>query len=267
MEKQIIIRNLRDLDPQQEKFNLIMLPIISRKPYLPTDDQGKQEWLKNFNEELPALAAVFNITPAQLTSLDNDYKMFKWIMETGKNFEEKFHAYIAYKDLLRDGGPSIVLGDVPGVVTPDPVPTLVAPGIFSRTSLLVAIIKGDKVHYNDEVAGILKIEGTETVTQESNLLPTLKGRQVPGSNAQVALKTTLKPMKAYNVYVDRTTANVGDPQFVKIDKSTKAKYVDTFTLPVGVKITLIGYIIRFVENNVEVGEFSAPIWVEVKRNG
>ena len=97
----------------------LFLTIVSRRRWLPSSALGRLEWLKNFTEVLPTYQAVFGITVAQMTSVNNDYLMFKWIMETEMNLEEKWHEFVAYKNYLNNGAPADVsLGDVPVVDLP-----------------------------------------------------------------------------------------------------------------------------------------------------
>lgn len=195
---------------------------MPKSSYLPKTDAGKGVWLNNLASQLPTYATAVNLTPADITSVQNDATFFDYVLNAQPQIVAFAQQWTSYKNAARDGdGPALGAAPVvPGLVVPA---TLVAPGIFPRTSALIARIKAAP-GYTDAIGQALQIVGADLIVDTNALKPILTAETDAG---QVAIRWTKQGMDSLELWVDRGAGFV----FLAID--TVPDYTDTQALPAG----------------------------------
>lgn len=229
-----------------------------RKPYLPDTDQGKRDYLINFDNKLPTHAPILNITPAQLTEATNDAAMFAYVLNAQEAFKTFKQDLTAYKNFLRDGEPGPPsLSPFPVAPVLGAVPTLVNKGIFGRNSRLVAHIKSEPA-YTTAIGEDLGIVGDEETINVNQLKPVLTSEIVAG---HPVIKWTKGHADALDIYVDRNDG-VG---FVFLATDSQPDYTDTTPLPQGVESAVWEYQAIYKIADEQVGKYSESIKVTVTK--
>ena len=226
-----------------------------KKPYTPTTDAGKVIFLNNLSVKAPNHAVTLDISPATLTSLQNDAAMFSYTIaaqEAEKTYKQELSAY---KNVLRDGpggGPMPPFPVQPILAAP---PTAVHKDIFRRVGKEVAQFK---VHnnYEESIGEDLGIVGDEETINIHNLKPVLKSRLEDGHPVIIWQKGVADSI---DIYVDRKDG----AGFVFLAKDSYPDYTDTFPLPAGVESAVWDYRAIYNIEDDHVGHLSDPITVTV----
>ncbi len=222
---------------------------MSKQPFMPRDDMGKQAWLKNFAGKLGTYAAKYNITAAEVTDMQNSVTLFDYWMNY-RNQQDGFLSKLTqYKNELRDG---IAAGATPSVDPAPPVlaaaPAAVDPGIFSRASSLAVIIK-KKSNYTEADGSDLGIIGAEDTTDVNQLKPILNLHLINGGQPEILWKK--QGTDGIEIYVDR-----GDGNFTFLAIDTYPNYTDTTPLPAATASAVWKYKAIYRLNDSQVGQWS-----------
>ena len=229
---------------------------MPKAPYLPWDDQGKADWLDNFNTKLPTYAGALVITPAELASVAADDAMFNYLVDMQEAFKTFKQDLSNYKNLLRDGGTGPT-GPLP-VAPVLPAPAPVQKGIFRRIRELVGRIKSTP-GYTEAIGEDLGIVGDEQTVDLPTLKPVLKHRLESEGRPLIIWKKG--PADGIDLLVDRGTG----AGFVFLARDTEPDYLDTFELPAGTPTAVWTYKAIYFLNDGRVGQFSDPIEVTVTK--
>src|SRR3989339_593979 len=229
-----------------------------KKRFIPDGDQAKVGFIVNLGAKMPDHAATLSITPAEVTSVQADAAMFKYLMDMQEAYKTNKQEVTGYKNVLRDGPLGAPLGAVPvGPTLPVP-PAAVSAGIFIRISQLVSRIKGNPAYNKQTIGEDLGIVGDEQVIDIPNLKPILKSRLDAGRPMIIWKKG---PADAIDIYVDRKDG----AGFVFLVTDTFPDYLDTFPVPAGVQTAVWDYKAVYSINDEQVGQFSDPMPVTVSR--
>lgn len=222
---------------------------MAKKPFMPTTDLEKKQWLDNFADKLPNYAAKYNISAEEVTDMENSALYFSYWLNGKNQTDEHNKKFTQFKNELRDGIPA---GATPSIPPVAPVlgvaPTAVAPGIFVRAGALGNVIKS-KHNYTVADGIDMGLEGAEDSSVPEDMKPVLKIRLVEGGKPEVMWKKL--GMDGIELWVDRGT---GTFSFLSID--TVPNYIDTHALPAAGQTAIWKYKAIYRLDDGQVGEWS-----------
>jgi len=226
------------------------------KDYVPATDLGKADFLDNLALKIGGYETLLGLEPADVTSVQNDAAMFRYILEMQEAYKTFKQSVTGYKNMLRDGAPG-TRGPLPEPpVLPAP-PTLVPKNIFFRIRNLAARIKASPA-YNENIGEDLGIVGDDHRPDILDLKPKLECRLDAGRPLIIWHKG---PSEGIDIYVDRQDG----AGFVFLATDTKPNYLDTHVLPEGVESAVYEYKAIYRIDDEQVGQFSDPIRVTVTK--
>lgn len=150
---------------------------MSKGFYMPKGDQPQRVWLNKFNTELQSVGPLVGVTPAEITSVDNDTRAVNYSLDQIEIFKIEIQERIRHKDLLFEGEPGVPLGNWPDLPVLAAPPAAVLAGIFKRIGRLVQRIKTHEA-YNEAMGRTLGIIGAEKVIDLDNVKPSITVRRV-----------------------------------------------------------------------------------------
>jgi len=226
--------------------------------YLPKSDQAKVPWIENLNTKASVYTTVLDITPAELSSLDNDSAMYIYIMNTMMSaYDTKKQDVTKFKNIMRDGPLGTPTPPMPvAPILPVP-PTAVEAGIFPRITKFVSRLKSHP-NYTANIGEDLGIEGAEHVVDIFKLKPTLKGVLDAG---RPLIKWNKDVADSIDIFVDRDMT--GNYDYLANDM--EPDYLDTYPLPSGVNSAVWSYKGMYKISDERVGQMSDPINVTITK--
>ena len=226
--------------------------------YLPKSDQAKVPWIENLNTKASVYTTVLDITPAELSSLDNDSAMYIYIMTTMMSeYDTKKQDVTKFKNIMRDGPLGTPTPPMPvAPILPVP-PTAVEAGIFPRITKFVSRLKSHP-NYTANIGEDLGIEGAEHVVDIFKLKPTLKGVLDAG---RPLIKWNKDVADSIDIFVDRDMT--GNYDYLANDM--EPDYLDTYPLPSGVNSAVWSYKGMYKISDERVGQMSDPINVTITK--
>lgn len=229
---------------------------MAKQFYLPSTDEGRATWLNNLALKLSNHAATLGISDAIVTSVQNDAKMFNYMVNLVNSFKTGLSERVGYKDIIKGGPESTSVGPVP-VFNHTPPPTVVPAGIFIRVRRLVQNIKSNS-NYNESIGGDLGIIGAETDESTLDMKPVLKIKMNAGKPEIIWKKGNADSI---DIYVDR-----GDGKsFIYLANDSTPNYTDNTLLSDGMNMNEWKYKAIYRIKDEQVGQFSDVISVMVKR--
>jgi len=224
---------------------------MKKKFYLPTQEGERVTWLNNFAAKLPAYAAAFGITAAELSIVAAMALIYSFIINLIAQSRAYTQELTQFKNLLSIAPSGSTLGTLP-VLTPAVAPPLTQAGIFTFIGGLVMRIKGTKDFYTPAIGEDLRIIGDEITFDEANFKTTLKGKSLPGNNEISFVKSETDGVNVYSHPVGSTDPNVWE----KLAFDTSSPYNDTRALANAGVPENRKYRARGVINDVEIGQWS-----------
>jgi hypothetical protein len=224
---------------------------MRKKPYLPQQESERVTWLNNFAAKLPAHAATFGISPAEVTAVNDMAALYSYIINLigqSKTFTQEL---TQFKNLLSIAPSGATLGALPAF-TPAAAPPLTQAGIFTFIGGLVKRIKGTTASYTTAIGEDLGIIGDETTFDAANFQTALKGKSLPGSNEITFVKSATDGVNIYSHPVGNPDPNVWE----KLAFDTSSPYNDTRPLAVAGIPENRKYRARGVINDAEIGQWS-----------
>ncbi|HUM52704.1 MAG TPA: hypothetical protein PK431_12855 [Chitinophagales bacterium] len=194
-----------------------------KQHFMPSNDAGKELWLKNFAAKLSVYAAKYNLTEEEVADMVKSALYFTYLLDYKNQYNDYVRKLTDFKNEIRSHSNNItsVPPDAPEFVT---VPELVKPGIFVRANSLAKRIKGH-VNYTTADGNDLNIESTAIVQPDvDSMKPELKIKLVQGGHPQLNWKKN--GMDALEIHVDRDGEG-----FFFLDIDMKPNFVDEMQLP------------------------------------
>ena len=194
---------------------------MALKPYLPTTELGKDNWLTNFDSKLEGYASKLKLDKPTTDSVHNDKLANSYgiaLTTASQNFEFKC---VTYKNASMTSNSTGAILDFPVFVSPVAPLLAVEPGIFKRIAALVRTIKAHP-NYTKDIGDDLGIIGSEPIT-ESTLADEVKNvlkAKVRGKYINV--KYLKGSLTGIILECKRGTELV----FTLVDKITEVNYVD-----------------------------------------
>lgn len=223
--------------------------------FIPTRDDSKDLWLKNFATKLPLYAAKYNISAAEQTDITQSSTLFTYWLNYRNQLEEFNRKIAQFKNELRDGIPSSGSPSVvPSFPSPGPAPALSPPGIFVRASSIGSRIKRHVAYTTADGFDL----GIETVTTSavdlSTVKPVISLQLVNAGHPEI--RWTRKSMDAIEIQVDRGNGY----EFLAYDQHPN--YTDTNSLEPG-QAAVYKYRAVYIKNDVRVGQWSDEVSITV----
>lgn len=230
--------------------------------------------LNTFKNNLPAVAALFGITPAQLGAAAADADWMAYIVLRIDGVPGFAQDWTKLKDQVRHGGDGSIIPPFP---TPPDVTTppaaVISPDVEGRFRQLAAQLKANS-NYSKAIGENLGIEADETSFDEENYKPEGSAKAVLNV---VTVKFSKKGVDAQAIYCKVTTGvstlptTPGSPsptpatlsQYTKIAIDFHSPYVDNRALTVAGQPELREYYLRGVLSDAEIGVPSDIIRVVV----
>ncbi len=179
-------------------------------------DAGFATQMENFASKLPNYAALLGIDPSEVSAAQQDAQYMSGVVGIIEQAKTYSQSWVAYKDLVRYGGPGS-LGAFPVPVTiPVPPPTM-QPGAEERFRMLTKRIKGS-LNYTTAIGEDL---GIEVPQSSSELKAPVLSVKADAGKAVIAFKKG----KADGVRIYSKRGSEAAFTFLAID--TKSPYVDT----------------------------------------
>jgi len=223
---------------------------MAKQSFMPRIDNDRQLWLQNFANKLPNYATKYGVADADVTDMQNSSASFSYWLDYKNQFGDFIKKVTQFKNELKNG---VTSGGSASAVPVPPTfaaaPTAVAPGIFSRASIIAAGIK-NKANYSDGDGKDLGIEGTEMPTPDlANAKPVISVRVSNGGHPEIVW--TKGQFDGIDIYVcrDNTLWN-----FLATD--THPNYTDTAPLPATGQSALWQYKAIYRYDDEQVGQWS-----------
>jgi len=220
--------------------------------YLPADEPGKGAWLTNLSAKLPSYSAVLGLSAADVASVTADALFFNYCLNSVGQVAAYSQQWTAYKNAARNGT-SPALGAYPAAPVFAAAPAMVAPGIFSRATAIVARIKVAP-GYTDSIGQALQIIGADQTVDVNSMKPVITADLDAG---QVDIGWTKQGMDGIEIQVDRGTGFV----FLAID--TIPGYTDTAPMPAAGQSALWKYKAIYRQGDDRVGQWSDVVSIPV----
>jgi hypothetical protein len=226
-----------------------------KKYYLPRDEKGKLLWLKNFAGKINLYATILNVTPAEVTSIQNDLNYFDFVLDMVNKYKQNVNQRVTYKNLLLNGdGSTPPIGGIPANPTFGTAPTAVSAGVIKRAIALAQRIKKQS-SYTIAIGEELGIIGDEETIDVNTMKPILTIEKIA---QKPNLKWKKQSMQGIRIYVDRTGNGY---EFLATD--TQPDYLDKAPLPTAGTSAIWKYKAVYILQDEEVGEYSDEVSITV----
>lgn len=225
-----------------------------KKSYLPKSEGGKASWLQNFAAKLATYAAKYDISPGEVTDVQQGALCYMYWLDCSHQYNEYAKKLTAFKVAVANGTSGTLTPPVPPA--PAVAPTLAEEGIFRRASAIAEIIKNKKVYTTDDGLD-MGIEGTLIPARDaSTLKPTISARIVTDGHPEIVW--TKSGNDGVEIQVDKGN---GTWQFAAID--LKPNYTDNSTLPALGQTELWKYRAIYIEDDSHIGLWCDPVSIAV----
>jgi hypothetical protein len=246
-------------DPTSASFP-VQKPLTKRKQMPKADcikrgDRAFSNQLLHFGATIGGYAALFGITPAQITAHQADANRFKWELDRAEDCSMCLQQWNGWKTITRKGGAFPATG-APVEMSWPTEPPAVAPGIEARFRALVQDIKNHP-NYNPSIGEALGIEGEEKAGPDDSLTPDLTLMQVAdGVKIGWNFQGFGDFLKALEIRVKRGD---GPEELLMVD--TNPNYKDSHPFPATPQKWT--YRAVFLNRDGRIGQWCAPVSITV----
>jgi hypothetical protein len=198
-------------------FTSILNPLNQEQmsDFVKRTDEGFATQLDNFAVKLPNYATLLGLSAVEIGAVQQDAQIMGGVVGVIEQAKTYSKSWVAYKDLVRNGGAgSLSVFPIP-VTIPVPPPTLL-PGVEDRFRLMAKRIKGS-TNYTTAIGEDLGIEVPESTTDLKAPVLTVKA---DAGKAVISFKKGLAD--GVRIYGKRGSETAFT--FLAID--TKSPYVD-----------------------------------------
>ena len=221
--------------------------------YLPSTDEERSNWLKNFSAKLPQYADKYGVDAEETETIGDMAQWFAAILDYQRQFTSFVSTVTAYKNALRNGLDKGATLNVLQVPTP-PLPKMPAqPGIFEYVASVVNTIKSAR-NYSVADGKDLGIEGAAVVLPDpATLVPELKVAK--GNGGHPELKWGKQQMPQLEICVDRGEGRGWE----SLVTSSQSRYLDQYELPAAGKSALWQYKAIYRKKDAPIGQWCDPV--------
>jgi hypothetical protein len=237
-----------------------------KSTFLPGSDSGLVPWLQNLASKIGGFAAKYNIQPNEVTKVQEGVAFLVYWILTRESVKNAVKSVTAYKNEVRDGVKAGGSASVPPADILFTPPTAVDPGVIPFILSIVGRIKKHQ-GYTTADGNQMGLEGAEQIIDLLNLKPVFTVELESGKPTLVWTKGATDAVK---IKVKRVIGpSPGPPPPINLDEfaflaiDTQPDYTDTTPLPpYGETATWI-YVMIYMMDDEEVGQWSEPVIVTV----
>lgn len=226
--------------------------------YIPSTDADKGVWLANFSTKLPLYAGALGLSPAEVTSVQDDNAFFQYVIAMTEVYKQTMSNLVSFKNQLKHAVGTTHIGGLPVLPALAVPPTGVPEGVFDRTSKLVVRIKNSLAYSPNIGADLGIVTPSGAAINVATLQPELKLRLDVG---RPRIKWVKGITDAIDLYADRNDNN----GFVLIGRLVKNEYIDVVSLGTGKVFDEWKYKGIYVIADEQVGLFSVVQSIDVKK--
>ncbi len=221
--------------------------------YLENEDLKFTVQLQSFANALPAYAATFGLTPAEVEAVQADSEFSNFVITRNDLADNYRQNWTKLKNEMRYGMDVPVISPFPAPIDLSDAPPTVPPGVEKRFRELVKRIKAHP-NYTKGIGEALGIEKDETVFNPAEGKPKFKISLDAGSPV---LKWTKGRYEGVDVWVNRGTG------FVKAERDLRPPFVDKHPLPAAGESAVWEYKMIYVLKDEPIGQWSDEAKVTV----
>ena len=221
------------------------------KRRIPRDEGAFRDWLLNFNNNFPSVAATVDETPS-VGRISKDAIAYPYLILRNNAIRAYQKEESQIKDKIFNGDVNDPSPSLPSLNLPEAPDGLVLnPGIEDYASLLVQrIVKHPNCTPEIEALLDIGLKGDDSLAPEG-MKPFIK--ELDAINGTVKIRASLQGMKAFRVFSQRGANDA----FESIGDSSQAEFSDERQNLVAGQPETRQYKLIFLENNKPVGEYSA----------
>lgn len=229
--------------------------MIPNPAYFPTNLQARAAWYANFAKQAATTGAQFNLTPAEITQIQDDNNVIQFLAEAAVTLDAYEEAVRQYRKIITEGNVGDPTPNFPADISL-PLPKIIPTGMFERLVDYVDRIKAS-ADYTPETGALYGIipQGTGESFNPADEQVTIDATVQPGNQVSV----TFTRGKSDGVRIE-TAVDKGDwtsqGNFMKspvvIDIAQNANQ-----LPRSVQIRA-----RYLDGNTPVGDWSDIVTVQ-----
>ncbi len=231
---------------------------MKKSNFLPSDEAGKELWLKNFAAKLSKYAAKYGIVNTEVTDMVQSSAYITYINDYHQQYKEYLKEVTEYKKEVYGGNK---MNNTPSQVPQPPVfsnvPAIVLPAVFDRAISIGNRIL-DHTKYTTADGTDIGIEVTpkaKRVIDTKIAKPDIKLQLIDGGHPELVWKRN--GLDALEIWVDR-----GDDRgFMFCEIDLKPNFTDEYNLPT--KPELWRYKAIYRMDNKQVGKWSDIVSIAV----
>ena len=220
--------------------------------YMPIKELEKLLWLQNFANKIGNYATKYGIAAAVITDTQNGYAWIAYWMNYRNQYQENLKKLSKFKNEIMTGtGTASIAPTPPTLAAP---PTAVAPGVFTRVTSLVNMMKANLV-YTEGDGKDLGIEGADSTVVLAKMQQekcVISVRLINGGHPEIVW--TKGNFDGVDIYVDR-----GNGSWVFLATDTYPNYTDTASLPANITSAVWQYKAIYKLDDEQIGDFSNPV--------
>ncbi len=231
---------------------------MKKSNYVPSDEAGKELWLKNFSAKLTKYAAKYGIVANEVTDMVQSSAYITYINDYHQQFKEYLKEVTEYKKEVYGGNK---MNNIPSVVPQPPVfnqvPAVVPAAVFDRAiSIGNRILAHTKYTTADGTdLGIEVAPKAERIVDTKNAKPEISLQLIDGGRPEIIWKRN--GLDALEIWVDRSDGK----GFVFCEIDLKPNFTDEHMLPTQPELWRYKAIYRV--DNKQVGKWSDIVSIAV----
>lgn len=227
------------------------------KTFIAKDEAAFLFQLGTFSEKITLYAEVLGITPTEVASVQADHDFLSYILGYNNRVQSYAHNFTQYKNLLRFGNGSEVLGAVPALsALPTPQPALVVANIEARFRALVQRC-ATSGNFNNAIGEDLGIIAPDTPFNPAEGKPVFTVE--PGTGGSPLLKWKKGKFHGVEIWKD---AGEG-AGWKKLDRDMRPDFIDKSPLPPAGVAKVWRYKMIYLFNDDQVGGWSEEATITV----
>jgi hypothetical protein len=219
---------------------------------IPRNDTDLMVWLNNFSEKIGKYATTLGLTPADVTSVQDDAAMLTYLVGGFlPAYKAGLQSCTAYKNLMLNGPLGAPGGDLPAPPDAGTPPKPVTPGVIPRMRKLLQRIQGS-TNYTEAIGEDLNIttEESSAAVDTSSAKPTARAVSLPQSEVRIEFDKR----KFDGVVIE--ARHTGEKDWSRLATDNYSPYLDTRAPATPGQPEVREYRLRYILRDEEVGEWS-----------
>lgn len=238
-----------------------------KKSFLPKGDPELAIWLRNLSAKINKYASKYLLTDEEIDKLQKGAAFLIYWITTVEQVRAKMQGLTAYKNEVRDGLPAGGGASVmPQSIDFSPPPA-VSPGVTPYILSIVGRIKSNQT-YTVADGKDMGLEGAEQFLDRLNLKPIFKIELEGGRPNLIWTKgltdgVKIKVARFAPGELPELSSAPDAKTFKLLAMDTQPDYIDTFPLPPFGQSAVWMYVMIYVIDDEEIGQWSDPVMVTV----